>query len=176
MAHRCKQSRLRRRHRHDSCPAIYAVPACTKRHRTHAPFTFLNRCHLTGTLLETVAPQKHLAIDSRSHNRHCTRQFHLKRHFRCPPKEDNRRDCLSICHIRIFSIPTETATEPRCCGRTGDTLQNMAWLTIRHPCRHIFNARTHGGTGHRHVSSTTKVRQPNIRCNNNITLLFYQSG
>ena len=177
MVNRRKQSWLRWRHRHDSCSTIRSIPSRPKCSRSDASSPLLNRCFFIGTLLEAVAPPKYLATRPRCHHRHRFREFHLKRHIRCPSKESRWRNCLSICHIRIFSAPNNAAPKPRYYGqRTCYTFQNMAWRACRYRRRYLFNTCAHGGTDHRHVSFTTTVGQPNVRCNNNCALLLHQLG
>ena len=153
MAHRCQQSRLRRRHRDDRRPDVHTLPNRTKRHRANATAPLLNRHLLAPTLLATLAPAERHTTHHRLHPRYRLGKPHFKKHLRCTSQESHRRCRMPLRTLRV--PPSLLATPPRRLPpiKTDSTpIQNVARATRGATRRRVLDPRTHGRTRRRHVS------------------------
>ena len=166
MAHRCQQSRLRRRHRHGCRSDVHALPQRAKRHRAHALAALLNRCLFTPPLLETVAPPKCHTVGPRFRPRYRLSKPHFKGHFRCSSQESDRRHRLSIRRTGIPASVLATAAQKLGAADHHSTpIQIVARTSRGSACRCLFDACTHGWTRRRHVSPPATLKQHRLRRN-----------
>ena len=175
MAHRCEQSRFRRRHRHDRCPHVHTLPERKKRHRANAPTPLLDRRLLTPTLLATLAPAKRHTTHHRLRPRHRLGEPHFKRHLRCPSEEGHRWSRLPLRDLRVPA--SLLATPPRRfrpINTDSTPIQDVARATRRATRRRVLHPRTHGRTRRRHVSPPATSREHCLRRDNDCHLFHVE--
>ena len=172
MANRRKQSRFRRRYRHDCRPHVHALPQCQKRHRADAPAPILNRCFLTPPLLETVASSKRHTTDPRFSTRYHLSKPDFEGHLRCTSEKGHRRHRLLVCAAGISTSALAATSRQFGAANTNSTpIQNVARTPCRIVRRCVLNPRAHGWTCRCHVPSPPTFRQHPLRRHHNRHLL-----
>ena len=165
MANRCKQSRIRWRHRYDCRPDVHAIPQCAKRHRTDAPAPPLNRYILTPTLLAAMAPSKRYTVDPRFRARYHLSKPNFEGHFRFSSQKGNRRHRLLVRDLRIpASVLATVSWKFREACSDSSSIQNVARAPCWHVRRCVLYPCSYGRTCCYHVFTPSTFRQRSLRC------------